>query len=79
MKINNFQEIGIRKYKEVNWSKDKGIAIPVTRKDGKQDFLTIEMIDNIIYLNNRYMGARLEIIKDGDGDGWKSPLKIFIQ
>ena len=69
----------IKKYKEVSWPKDRGIALPIKRKDGKSDFLTIEMVDNVIYINNRFMGACLEIMKDEKGNIWESPFRMCLK
>lgn len=71
-------DIKIKKYKEVSWPKDRGIALPITRKDGKSDFLTIEMVDNVIYINNRFMGACLKIMKDEEGNIWESPFRMCL-
>jgi len=83
----------IKKYKEVSWPKDRGIALPIKRKDGKSDFLTIEMreiirppkageatwkVDNVIYINNRFMGACLKIMKDEKGNIWESPFRMCL-
>ena len=76
----------IKKYKEVKWPKDRGIALPIKRKDGKSDFLTIEMVDydkmtdaeNVIYINNRFMGACLKILKDEKGNIWESPFRMCL-
>jgi len=68
----------IKKYKELKWPKDRGIALPIKRKDGKSDFLTIEMVDNVIYINNRFMGACLKIMKDEKGNIWESPFRMCL-
>ena len=61
---------GIIKFKELKQNTD--YAIPCRRKNGEKDFITIKVMydeklkQDIVYVNNRFMGASLKKIRNDD-------------
>ena len=55
---------GLMKFKTINIPKNyDGISVPIKRTNGKDDEITIRIINDTLYVNNRYMGACLKQIR----------------
>lgn len=68
------------KYKEIKLKKFEKLAIPVKRQDGKDDYFVISIDDdNVIWINNRFMGACLEPIDYKENEYGKSVSQLVIR